>query len=250
MQTGGSFLGGRAAAGVVGTDCRVSPLRPLALGLLSAVALVACTTVIVPPGEVAEPVPVALLDHGRHTSLLVGTRNHAMIRYAYGDWTWYALRQTGLAEASVAVLGPSKAALGRKRHPGPLTPEAVARQIRVPIEEAFYFDVEADAAEALVDRLDAIFQANMASRVVNRAYDLEFVPHPARYSLFHNSNTMVASWLREMAVEVEGPALLARWDCRERGAGQRCGSHVGGAANLSFALSWVEAKGTGRGSIR
>ena len=70
-------------------------------------------------------------------------------------------------EASGAVLGASKAALGRKRHPGPVTPEAVAGQIIVSVEDAIYLAVEADAAQRLADRLDSIFWANIGSRVVN-----------------------------------------------------------------------------------
>jgi hypothetical protein len=122
----------------------------------------------------------------------------------------------------VAILIPSQAALGRKRHPGPLTSDAVTRHINVAIEEALYFNVEADAAQALIERLDTIFHANIDSRVVNRAYGLEFVPHPEPYSWPHNSNSVVAGWLREMGVEVEGPTLLAMWDCQERGNRRRC----------------------------
>jgi hypothetical protein len=169
--------------------------------------------VISPPDEVMQPASVAVLDHGRHTSLVVGTQDGAMIRYAYGDWRWYALRQTGLAEASGAILGSSKAALGRRRHPGSVTPEAVARQINVSVEHGIYLEVEAEAAQALIDRLDAIFRANFGSLVVNQVYGLDFVPHPERYSLVHNSNSMVATWLREMDVSVDGWALLAMWAC-------------------------------------
>jgi Protein of unknown function (DUF2459) len=201
---------------------RASILRPLrCLRLLVLALLLAgvggCTTVISPPAEVAQPASVAVLDHGRHTSLIVGTQDGAMIRYAYGDWRWYALRQTGLAEASGAILGSSKAALGRRRHPGPVTPEAVARQINVSVEHGIYLEVEADAAQALIERLDAIFRANFGALVVNQVYGLDFVPHPERYSLFHNSNSMVASWLKEMGVAVDGWALLARWACGDDG---------------------------------
>jgi hypothetical protein len=172
-----------------------------------------CTTVILPPNDLTQSTSLAVLDHGRHTSLIVGTQDGAMIRYSYGDWRWYALRQTGPVEASGAVLGASEAALGRKRHPGPVTPEAVTGQIIVPVEDAIYLAVEADSAQRLVDRLDSIFWANIGSRVVNQAYDLDFVHHPQRYSLFHNSNAMVARWLREMGVVVDGWALLASWAC-------------------------------------
>ena len=44
-----------------------------------------------------------------------------MVRYAYGDWRWFALGQTGVFEG-IAALSGDKSALGRKRLPGPLTP--------------------------------------------------------------------------------------------------------------------------------
>src|SRR5688572_25859227 len=77
--------------------------------------LAGCTTTIVPPSAVAEPARVAVLDHGRHTSLLVELPGEgAMVRYAYGDWRWYALGQTGVLEG-IAALSGNKSALGRKR---------------------------------------------------------------------------------------------------------------------------------------
>ena len=140
-----------------------------------------------------------------------------MIRYAYGDWAWYALRETELVEASGAILLPSKAALGRKHLPGPVTPDAVARQIQVGIEEAHFLAVEDEEARALVDRLDGLFSANFEARVVNKAYGLEFVPHPEPYTLMHNSNTVVAGWLREMGCQVGGTPLLAKWTLKPPG---------------------------------
>jgi hypothetical protein len=89
------------------------------LGALLALCLSGCTTVVVPPARVAEPARVALLDHGRHASLVLKTAESGMVRYAYGDWDWYAQGTTGAIEGSAAVLWPTRAALGRRRLPGP-----------------------------------------------------------------------------------------------------------------------------------
>jgi hypothetical protein len=166
---------------------------------------------VFPPQHVADPVQAAVLDHGYHTSLIVQIPEGGMRRYSYGDWKWYALRQIGPAEGSAALFWPSQAALGRKELPGPFSPPAIAREVRVPIEQALYLTVDARDVRGLVDRLDQIYDENRAERVDNRAYDLVFVPHPEPYWIFHNSNQVVAAWLEELRCRVEGPALFARW---------------------------------------
>ena len=179
-------------------------------------ALAACSTSIVPPAHVREPAPIAVLDHGRHSSLLLDAGDGSMVRYAYGDWQWYALRQTGPTEASGALLLPSKAALGRKRLPGPVSPEGVARNVKVGVEKAYFLEVEASAVRDLMARLDSVFSANLYSRVVNEAYDLEFVPDPEPYNFFsHNSNSVVADWLRALGCRIDGTALWADWRLEE-----------------------------------
>jgi hypothetical protein len=166
---------------------------------------------VFPPEHVADPVQVGVLDHGHHTSLILQIPGAGMRRYSYGDWQWYALRQTGPLEGTSALLWPSKAGLGRRELPGPFSPAAVAREVRVPIEHALYFTVEARDVRGLVARLDWIYDANFAERVDNEAYDLVFVPDPEPYWIFHNSNQVVASWLEQLHCRVEGPTLFAIW---------------------------------------
>jgi hypothetical protein len=181
--------------------------------LVAAASLAGCSSVIIPPTGVREPASIAVLDHGRHSSLLLDAGDGSMVRYAYGDWQWYALQQTGPIEASTAVLLRSKAALGRKRLPGPVSPDGVARNVRVGVEEAYFLEVETSAARDLIARLDGIFFASIDSRVVNEAYDLEFVPDPEPYTFFsHNSNSVVAEWLRALGCRVEGTPLFATWN--------------------------------------
>lgn len=182
----------------------------MALGAALPLWLSGCTTVVVPPADVANPVRVGVLDHGRHASLILEVPD-AMLHYAYGDWTWYALNQTGVVEGSAAVLWPTRAALGRKRLPGPFSPAAVAREVVVPVEHALYLTVDAGDVGRLVERLERIFEGNRAALVYNRSYDLEFVPHPDPYWIFHNSNQVVVGWLEELGCRVEGPAVLSDW---------------------------------------
>lgn len=170
-----------------------------------------CTTAISPPHDVAAPARVGLLDHGLHASLVLELPDKSIVRYGYGDWDWYALGQTGVVQGSRAILWPSKAALGRRHLPGPFSPTAVSEQVRIVIEDAIYIEVEADRVRQLVERLDAIFDENIATRVHNPASDLELVKHPDAYWLLHNSNQMVGRWLESLGSEVRGFAILSIW---------------------------------------
>jgi hypothetical protein len=139
------------------------------------------------------------------------TPGGGMRRYSYGDWEWYALLQTGAVEGTSALFWPSKAALGRKDLPGPFSPAAVAREVRVPIEHALFLTVDEHAARGLTGRLDRIYDTNFAERIDNEAYDLVFVPYPEPYWIFHNSNQVVAGWLEQLQCRVQGPGLFAVW---------------------------------------
>ena len=186
--------------------------RPcLILAVAAPLWLCGCANTVFPPQHVADPVQVGILDHGQHTSLIVEIPGGGMRRYSYGDWQWYALSQTGPLEGTSALFWPSKAALGRKDLPGPFSPAAVAREVRVPIEHALYLTVDAHAVRGLTDRLDRIYDANFAERIDNEAYDLVFVPYPEPYWIFHNSNQVVAGWLEQLQCRVAGPALFAVW---------------------------------------
>jgi hypothetical protein len=169
-----------------------------------------------PPAPLAEPVPVAVLDHGRHSSLVVGLSDGRMVRYAYGDWRWYALGDTGLGPGLAALFTDTPAGLGRRVLPGPLTPEVLRRQVRAGFADALVLKVDGVAARRLVAWLDAIAEAGRDRMVTNAAVDLDFFPHPVPYSMTHNSNRVVAQWLREMGAEVEGDGLLADWRLRRR----------------------------------
>ena len=186
--------------------------RPcFALVVAATLWLFGCATTVYPPQGVAEPVQVGVLDHGHHASLIVQIPDDGMRRYSYGDWNWYALRQTGLAEGSSALLWPTQAALGRKELPGPFSPVAIPGEVRVAIENAIYLTVDASAVGRLVDRLEQIYRENSAAHVYNEAYDLVFVPHPEPYSIAHNSNQVVADWLEQLGCRVEGTALFSVW---------------------------------------
>lgn len=179
---------------------------------LACLALPGCATTIYPPPAPTAPVKIAVLDHGKHASLVVEIPGEpAMIRYSYGDWGWYALRKTGPIEATKAIFWPSLAALGRRELPGPPSADSLFRGVRVAVEDVVFIDVSAVSARDLIARLDGLYAANVATRIYNAAYDLEFVHHPDDYWAFHNSNQMVREWLTILGCGVEGQAILSNW---------------------------------------
>ena len=158
----------------------------------------------------ADPAPVFLLDHGRHASLVLPA-DGGMVRYAYGDWDWYVLRQTGIRQGSRALFGPSPAGLGRKKLSASPTPASVRRTVQVPIEHLYPLSADTEKVARLRNRLEKIFTEAEDGTRYNPAFDLEFVRHPEPYSLDHNSNTIVAEWLREIGVEIRGDGPLSQW---------------------------------------
>lgn len=182
-------------------------LGALAVGLL---VCAGCTTTIIPPPGLADPAPVFVLDHGRHSTVVL-PRPGGAVRYAYGDWTWYAQARTGVLAGSSGALVPSQAALGRRLLPGPLSEAGVRANVGVGVEAVHPVEVASARAEALRRDLEAVYRANLPTRHVNTFYHLDFVHHPEPYSASHNSNHKVAAWLRRMGCRVEGTAFWASW---------------------------------------
>lgn len=176
----------------------------------AALPFAGCTTTIVPPRSVERPQPVFVLDHGRHTSLVLAQAD-GLVRYAYGDWGWYAEVRTGAAEATRAVFWPTRAALGRRLLQGNATQAGVRQGVAVAIEQLHELRVEADDADALRASLEGIYRAYYADLKYNAHYDLAFVPHPDPYTFWNNSNRRVGQWLRQLGCTIQGSALWARW---------------------------------------
>ncbi|MEX2481396.1 MAG: hypothetical protein WD928_11085 [Gammaproteobacteria bacterium] len=202
MRTMASDASGRPAS--------VSACQCNALVLLMVLLLSSCSnTVVIPPESPREPVPVFLLDHGLHTSLVLPAPDGTMTRYAYGDWRYYAERKTGLGHAIAALSWPTESALGRRHLPGPATEAAVRVQVRVGIQEVSSLWVEASRVADLRGRLNSWFE--QAPVLESPSVELGFVPYPHPYSLGHNSNTMIAHWLEDLGAEVSRKPLRAGW---------------------------------------
>lgn len=169
-----------------------------------------CATRLVPPDAAPEPRPVFLLDHGRHASLVLPDGDGGLVRYAFGDWAYYARNRTGVYRGLRALMWPTPAALGRRELAGPVEPRRVRRAVAVVIREMHVLEVPAGRLAALRRRLARRFAA-AAVHYDNRLYDLTFARLDEAYWLGNSSNQRVAAWLGELGVRTRGPALRSVW---------------------------------------
>jgi hypothetical protein len=186
------------------------PALPTLL-LLLPLWLGGCTVRLEPPRQLSEPEPVFLLDHGRHSSLVLPAEGGGLVRYSYGDWQYYALGRTGLTSGFSALFGNTQAALGRRELQGARTAANVRSQVRIGIEQLIELRAEASDVHRLREELDDLYRAALPARVYNAQMDLDFVPHPEPYTLSHNSNLMVAKWLEALGCRVRGRPVLSNW---------------------------------------
>jgi hypothetical protein len=178
-----------------------------------ALLLAGCVGTVTRPDDTTldQPRPAFLLDHGRHSTLVLTREDDSMIRYLYGEWRWYALQETGFFRVWPTLFFPTQAALGRKELDGPPGKDTIRRQIPVVIRKIHELSVEAERIDELDRKLEQRFEAAIDTRHHNPVYDLEFVHHPRDYTVFYNSNHVVADWLRELGIEVRGNPMWGTW---------------------------------------
>lgn len=173
--------------------------------------LAACVTTIRAPARPPDARPVFVLVLGNHANLVLTTRDGRPIRYAYGDWRWYALANTTPWTGLAALAWPTPAALGRRELAGPAAEANLRRQIPLAIDALYRLELPGNAVDLLQAQLDELFASAREQPIYRRDYDLQMVPHPAPYTAFNNSNRVVARWLRELGCDVRGGHLLTRW---------------------------------------
>ena len=189
---------------------RVLWLASAAAGLL-VVSVLVPTSVTVPKNPV-DPRAVYLIDHGTHSSLVLETSDNKMLRYSYGDFRYYALRDTSLASGAAALFWPTPATLGRGELKGPVSEKSLRDQLVVVVEEIYTIEVAAEKVDRLILDLDAIYFAGEGELVKVSEYGLIFAPHPIDYFWNSNSSTMIGNWLRKLGADVFGWALISSWN--------------------------------------
>ena len=187
-----------------------------ALAVAALVAVGGCTTTIIPPANVEDPATVVLMDFGRTAGLaLPGLAGEAgqdtAVHYVFGDWNFYAMRNTGVLDGIRALFWPTPGTLGRRIADGPIDSGRTLQSLQSRSVQTYPIIVPRRQAEALRRRLDAEFEAGRATRVETGSLDLEFVRHPQAYTGWYNSNHQVRDWLVELGCEARGAAFLSRW---------------------------------------
>lgn len=191
---------------------RVLAVRVMSLCVLVALLTGCGATIVKPDSPPEDPVTVLLLDHGRHSSLVLpGPDDTLMTRYSYGDWSYYAEAEMGWMSGLRAVMWPTTGTLGRRVLEGPPDEATVRSRLRVGIVEVIPLEVASREVRSLQQALETLYQGQLSTRIYNARFDLEFVEHPRDYSLRSNSNGMVASWLRALGLEVRGQPVWSRW---------------------------------------
>ena len=190
------------------------------------VAAPGCGTTVVPPHDLKDPVTVYLLDLGRTTSLVLpvdggaGTTSEGtvLVRYAYGDWNWYALENEGPIDALLALFWPTQGTLARRELEAPNPCETAADAIRRQVgdvEQLHEVHVERADLRRLTTRLEHLYRANLHTAVEGKLSDFTFVHHPRLYTAFGNSNHQVSDWLRDLGCRIHGFAFFADWRVRQ-----------------------------------
>jgi hypothetical protein len=198
--------------GSAGTGLAASCRRVLWV-VCMVVSLCACSASVTAPdvATLVGPRAVFLLEHGRHSSLVLTRDDGTMVRFAYGDWRWYAQNETGVVRAIPVLFLPTQAALGRQFLPAPGQAATVMAYSRVGIEHIHPLYAASVDVDALIADLEARFDAARHTLMRSDIYGLDFVYDPEPYRLGHNSNHVVANWLERLAIEIRGSPLLGNW---------------------------------------
>ena len=137
-----------------------------------------CVTVVTPPDPAVlqEPTTVYLVDHQRHSSLMLPlgeTEGGVLREYAYGEWAWFAENSTSALRVPGVLFLPNQGALGRADHAAVAGPEEL--RARNGFEAVHELRVEAADVRALLERLDLRFESRIDTRIVIPEVGLDFV---------------------------------------------------------------------------
>ena len=182
-----------------------------ALVLLS---LAGCAWRVIPPAQVADPVPVFVTEYGRHTRLALPNDSTAFVEYGFGEWNFYGLEKQGWLSALRAISGFGQGALSRRELPFAqdevdfLQTAQGARSARLWVERS--------SANDLRKELEARWRANAGAVVVRQADQIPVSRDPAHYHLLGNSNHAVANWLKRLGCSVRGYPITSGFEITKR----------------------------------
>lgn len=191
-------------------------LRPAGSLLLAATAILlgGCAVTVTPPANPVNPRPAFILDHGRHSTLVVVDSSGRPVRYAFGT-PERENDDIGFFRGLAALLGSESGTLGRRVLPGPPTVENLHKVLGVETEKLYCIAVSDERAYRLQRVLNLVFEKNLASASYDPGWNLEFVRNPEDYWFGDDANEAVKNWLAELDCEVSGVSTFGNWKIRQ-----------------------------------
>lgn len=172
----------------------------------------ACATRIVPPKKVPDPTTVAVINYGRHSSLVLPRETGGSMEYAYGEWKWFAEEKTAPWRVFPALCWSTQGTIGRR--PLSFLPSDERALQQEGAKSVICFRVSAAAANRLEHRLDDEFSKSPAT-LFNPDEKMYFAKVSDSYWGGHNCNTVLARWLKELGCEAKGTALFSDFELSE-----------------------------------
>lgn len=84
-------------------------------------------------------------------------------------------------------------------------------QLRVGVQEIHVFEVSGLDANRVAGQLDALHREGEPDHQYGPAYDKTFAHRPTPNTWFNHPASVLAGWLEELGVGVEGPMLFDSW---------------------------------------
>ncbi|MBF2062832.1 MAG: DUF2459 domain-containing protein [Calothrix sp. C42_A2020_038] len=156
---------------------------------------------IIPPVDPIKPVTVYVTDRGLHSRLILPVEDGKFIEYAYGDWNYFALNKQSISYGLAALFTKTQAALGRQIFKNQSQIQGLVKQDNINL---LSFEVAQSKALSLGKSLEQRFQRNIDTQVKNPSTGLTLVQDEREYTLFHNSNHELVSWLEDLECQVTG----------------------------------------------
>jgi len=163
---------------------------------------VGCTSYVRGPGSPPRATPVYLVKEAMHVGVVLpAASGGGFVEYGFGDWDWFGKGEVGSWNGTAAVLWPTQGALGRREW-AVATEEALRE--RAYFLELERFDVDADRAAALRERLRAEWEAGQAitppGGETSRRF--EMVVHDQDYWFVNNCADVCAAWMEDLGCTV------------------------------------------------
>lgn len=171
-----------------------------------------CATTVTPPASPADPVAVFLAVNGKHSSLMVERDSGRVTEFGYTSWSWSVQKRDWWLAALPTMVLPNDGALCVNERPGPLEETRVRTQTGA--VGLFPIRVSRAALRTLLEKLDSVYAAGGEKSVLDAPTGWVYVKDEHPYWVLHTCNDAVATWLRELGCQVQGPAVYLNFEVR------------------------------------